>query len=327
MTYEDWIIAVAAESPRLSGSALKLLLHLASVSIQTGTNQVRLSDRELETQLDICRPALTDAKKTLGPLVQIDARAGVPSLFTLPVDWFPGQRALFSPQVARFSSHQWPGKLATAGQESLPPVASLVSHSGQENLPRGQESWPLLANKTGQVANKVSHSGQESWPPPTQNQQFGAAPSIESNRSEVVVTREVIEKIDRALDAVEIPGTERPFAETLRNHLQEFLQQRGTAGAGLRPPKDELLAKCFACGPIDSLLMVLGQLSNQTNIRPGSYIWFVVVFLDHLHGIPWKQTKTRMDQRRQRKAPGRAEALPFPAADLRQAVNNIKSLR
>lgn len=327
LTYEDWIVAVAAEAPKLSGSALKLLLHLASVSIQAGTTQVRISDRDLETRLDICRPALTDAKRALAHLIGIESRAGVPSTFNLPAGWFPGQRPLFSPQVANFPSQQWPGKLATTGQQTLPPLAKFSSQSGQENWPGGQETLPPVANKTGQVANKTSQSGQETLPPATGNEQLAGAGDDRSRSIDLSTTTDKYVKIDLILDCVEIPSSLRSDAELLGNNLWVYAQQRGTGAIAERQPSDELVAKCLAIAGVDSLLIALAEAAEYKNSRPASYWWFVAVFLQKIHGIPSSMLRERLDQRRMRKPARRAELLPFPDQLVQQAAGQVKSLR
>jgi hypothetical protein len=327
VTYEDWILAVAAEAPKRSGSALKLLLHLAAVSIQTGTTQVRLSDRDLEKQLGICRPALTEAKGSLADIIGIESRSGVPSVFNLPANWFPGQRTLFVQPVANFPSHQRLEKLASTGQENWPPVANKTGHSGQENWPGGQENWPQVANKTGQVANKTGHSGQENWPPDTKNQRLVAVPSSSNRVESKVVDVSTVEILDRVLDSVEIPPHRRVEAENLKVHLQTFLKQRGKGFASIKPPKDELAAKCLAIGGTEELLGALASLAANSSVEPRGYFWFVVTFLDQVSGIPAKSTMARLAARKQRKQAGRENTLPFPAEITQQLVANAKTLR
>jgi hypothetical protein len=126
---------------------------------------------------------------------------------------------------------------------------------------------------------------------------------------------------------VEIPPDLWEQANTLKQAVHTFMAQRGEPATARRFPPVEMLAKCMAIAPVAELLDVLQAVSKNPKVRPGSYIWFVVVFLDHCKGIPWKTTKRRMDERKARKQPGRAEPLPFPAQLTQQLVSGVKTMR
>jgi len=113
----------------------------------------------------------------------------------------------------------------------------------------------------------------------------------------------------------------------LRLALHQFMQQCGSTRAAEAPPKEEILAKCLAISGVDELLIALREISGSRKCNPNSYIWFVVVFLDHIAGIPWKVTAEYMKQKKERKPPQRQAAASFQRELVGAAANQVKGLR
>lgn len=326
MTYEDLIVAIANEVPKLSGSALKLLLRLIASGIELGSCELAYSKYWLAERTGLSREGVTLAARQIAHLVGAESSHGVNTKFVLPAEWFTPQRSLFPVDTRLESRLQSPGNLAASSQLSRRPLANNPGDSRQETWPQSPNNQATLARKPGGFANKPGDSRQEIGLQPTQNQSLMGAPDqIRSDQRSVVVLT-VSEQISQITAAIHInPGQEQQ-AEELAWHLREFMRTYGARGIPPSGPASSTLSRCLAIAPLDTLIASLKTMADRKLGRPREWIWFVLLFAQNLRGIEKELMLDAIKQFNKRKPPQAQSSIQFKSELLQQTAAGARTM-
>ena len=326
MTYEELIVAIANEAPRLSEVAYKLLWSLVSISIQQGSNEVRASHRWLAAQTGMCREGVARGARELSRLIGVDAPPGALTTFTLPVDWFSPQRPLVSAEEGPQNIHRWPKIQASGGLESRQVVANNLGQGGLE-------SRPVVAWNLGQSCGKDTPSGLEfrpGWPgiqasspdSPIRNAPARVDRSIDQGLS----TPEHILRIDKAFHTVEILPDQTEAAEILVDAVTSYRKCFPASPRIRNTPDRIVIARCLAIAGVEELCSTLRVLLAEDR-RPGiSDMWFFTVFLNRIHGIPSKLINSRIDGEKKKAHAYESKPSLFPDELVNGTVRQIRKL-
>lgn len=282
MTYEELIVAIDDAAPTLSEASLRLLLRLVSLAIQNGSNEIRISHRDLADAMKMSREGVARAARGLSGIVAIDGGHKVTSTFTLPADWFAPQRSLFAVSGVVDNISNWPTYQARSGQQTRPALANEPGQGGQRARPGGQPTRPDLAYEPGHVANEPGQSGQRPRPGIMQNQQLSADPLDRSSRdlSSIVDLPTPSESIERVNH---IPEELAHDARLLKKWLKSYFEGHHPSHTAPDGPDEIILAKCLAISPLARLAQTLTTLDKK-GTRPGeTWAWFVTVFCQRIH--------------------------------------------
>lgn len=320
MTYEDLLVAIANEIPKLSGNGLKLLIRLIACAIESGTGRVTVSKYWLADKTQMSREGITIATREIAPIVPTEPARGVSTTFILPEDWFTPQRSLFAIDSRVQNRLQSPNFQATGSQETRRLVAQKPGDASQETWRQSPTNLASVAQKPGDVARKPGDASQETWRLNTQNQRLtGSGDSIESieavtGNQKCIRIVDVIARVDR------VEKHQQQDAEILREQLVEYRLRFHQNELASKAPDDKIVARCLAIAPIEKLCETLNQMAAD-NIQPRpKNAWFVTLLLNKIHDVPPEITKARFQLHFQKK-PASSEGDGQYSADLLQQVS------
>lgn len=315
MTYEELIVAIDGEAPKLSHVALRLLLRLVSLAIQQGVAEVRASDNWLAQHLGISREGVARATRDLAKLITVDRRNGCATIFLLPADWFTPQRSLFAGRDLPANIHNLPTFQAGDGQLSRHVPAKSPGRTCQvfrQDLPTFQAPPANSLGSTCQVSRQDLPTLQAGTPiSPIRTAGARVNRSISSSAEPEGLTG----FIDRCLRTVKILPAQEEDAQILSDTLQHYRTACGSDYAYTPEPDETVLARILAIAPIEDLCGVLRTLLTD-GVRCGKQdMWFFTVLLQRIHRASPKLTASRYDSMKP-KAPSQNENLPGFADEL-----------
>lgn len=326
MTYEDLIVAIDAEAPKLSCVALKLLLRLVSLSIQRGSPEVRASHNWLGEQLGLARESVARASRDLAHIITIQGSIGQVTTFTLPSNWFAQQRSLFAGSEPLKRIHNLPNFQAGSGQDSRQVPANIPgSHlPGKPTALPGFQAPP--AQYLGSAANNPGTPCLKSRQPAEQNQQLTGGALIESNRIQILCTGDLVMHIDRCLHTVEIPEDKVADAALLSEQLYQYKCALGPLRELSAYPDSVVLPRIFAIADIEVLHDRLRKL-RANGVHCGKQdMWFFTVLMQKIYGASPKLTASRYDCMNTRKPPMTENLPAFGPELVRQVGAGIRRL-
>jgi hypothetical protein len=326
LTYEDLIVAIANEVPKLSGSGLKLLLRLIASGIELGSCEVVVSKYWLAERTGLSREGVTLAARQIAHLVGTESSHGVNTKFVLPAEWFTPQRSLFPVDTRLESRLQSPGNLAAGSQLSRRQPANNPGDSRQETWPQSPNNLATLAKKPGGFANFPGDSRQEIGLEVTQTQSLTDAPDLIRSDQRFVNAPTVSEQISQITSAIHInPGQEQQ-AEELCWHLREFMRKYGARGIPPSGPASSTLSRCLAIAPLETLIKSLATMADRKLGRPREWIWFVLLFAQNLRGIEKELMLDAIKQFNKRKPPQAQTAIQFKDGLLQQSTAGVRTM-
>jgi hypothetical protein len=282
LTYEELILAIANDAPKLSEAALRVLLGLVATGIESGVSEVVLSKQRLADRAGLSREGAARGTRELHEIVTAESTNGVHTVYTMPADWFTPQRSLFA--VAGSVENRLHPPTIQAGSRLVPRQVPANEPGGSRQRSRQEPpgSQAAAANEPGRSTNEPGSSYQLSRQVETQNQQLTDDPLDRSNR-----VLSSVEGLSIPIGSIErvnhLPSEFYGDAEELKRWLRGFFAKHHTSHTAPTGPDEIILAKCLAIAPLPNLVGVLQDL-NRKGTRPGdTWAWFVTVFCQRIH--------------------------------------------
>jgi hypothetical protein len=326
LTYEDLILVLDEASPKLNGSALKLLLRIVALAIREGSPVVKVTQRSLAHDLLTARDMIQQATKAIAWLVPSESLDRKFTVYTIPEHWLPTERRLmFStggletrPVLAWKTVHR---------ASTFPQVALKPGHAMQENqATSGLETRPDWPGNQATLAGKPGQTGLETRPPETQNEQL-ADGSLNQIRSESDCSSYLYISQIHQISAIErLREDQKEVAALLAKDLMRYAQVHPPNGSHERHPPQLVLARCLALAPYETLLETLQNL-HESGVRAGNkFSWFVTVFANRIHGFDATEVANALKRGKEEKKAEHAAAPLFADELTKQVVERGRKL-
>lgn len=294
LTYERLILAVDEVAPDLEGIAYKLLWRLIAIAISRGTPAVETSVRELARGLKASKEGTARAIRELAQFITVTARDGGSTIFSLPPDWFPPQRTLFSDDSLGGDFHNRPGNQDTTVLFTRTPASYSPGHqrpTDQDTCPTNQDTsvpftrTPVPLTRTQRPTDQDTDRVQ-----PIRN----AHARNRSIESEASASSEVVVLIDRAWATVEIPIGSEADAAVVSEWLYAYKCDLGPLRADSSYPDTAIVARIVTLAPLEDFKQVLRSLRERNKACGDQDAWFFTVLAQKIHHVSPELTRSRM---------------------------------
>jgi hypothetical protein len=326
LTYEQLITKVDEVAPDLEGVAYKLLWRLIARAIISGRTDVEVSVRDLAKGLKTSKEGIARAIRELAQYIRVEARDGAGTTFFLPPDWFPQQRTLFNEDSLGGDFHNRP----TYQDGSVLFTRTVASYSPGHQRPTHQDGTPTPPFQASYSPGRIVPLTRTQRPT-HQDASHGEAREdtrarVRSIESEASASSEVVDRIDRAWGAVEIPVDREADAAVLSEWVYGYKCDLGRLGEHSTYPDTQMVARLLELAPMEEIQQVLRSLREQDKVPGDQDAWFFTVLAQRIHHVSPELVRIRMRAVKSKAPSHKRDASLFADQLLADAAAKVRRL-
>ena len=326
MTAEEVIVQMAGTAPRLSSVGVRLMLHVVATAIETGSEVVTITSRGAAASIGSSQDAMRRAVHDLARYIPAHIRDRQYTMFQLGPDWYGEQMRLPFSEGRNSQAYPLPGKSVHAAPKTQARCTENPGRGCTENpgtLPgKSVQDCGNVPSRAWEIGARCTENPGSDADSPIRN----APARVDRSIDQGFLVPEHILRIDKAFHTVEILPSQVEDAEILLDAVASYRKSFPTSRCVNPVPDRTVIARCLAVARIEVLCDVLRTL-QEADVPPGANnMWFFVVLMNQIHGIPRKLISARISAQKSKARPYESKPSLFPDELVNGTVRQMRKL-